>query len=391
MRINQEGVRAVVSPAGLIQVADEATARRMRGILIREDAIPRNIVPWNIFDKDRWTLTDFERKVNFRRAQTQMIIDHIKALDEIDDVSIIFEVPEQTLFRSDDKPVTASVSILPKPGSDITENRKKIEGIQKLLRLSVPGLIDDNIVILDQLRGLQLNDFAGLAAWDEQTLIERRNKFIQQMEAKYRADILKALQVTFSPERVRDLNIKIEMDMSRKDINTTEHFPFTIKPPTPGLPYDDSVVEPSVLLSTSTSTTKWQGTGFNPEGPSGVEGQTPPPFKDMSNVYGIMTQETNVINNEINKREIKEDRSPQIDRVTVSVNIDGTWQWKYDEKRNPVILPNGSIEREYTPIPQNELRDVERLIQDAIGYSAERRDSVTVINLKFDRTREFNE
>jgi flagellar M-ring protein FliF len=111
----------------------------------------------------------------------------------------------------------------------------------------------------------------------------------------------------------------------------------------------------------------------------------------MSNLYGQMTQETKVENNDVNRRVTQEDRSPQIDRVTVSVNIDGTWKWKFDEKRNPVIQADGSIEREYTPIPQSELRDAERLIQDAIGYSAERRDSVTVTNIKFDRTREFSE
>jgi hypothetical protein len=32
--------------------------------------------------------------------------------------------------------------------------------------------------------------------------------------------------------------------------------------------------------------TTWAGTGFNSEGPSGIEGQTPPAFEDMSNLYG---------------------------------------------------------------------------------------------------------
>jgi len=39
-RLNEEGVHAVVSPAGVIQVPDEKTAKRMRSILIREDLIP---------------------------------------------------------------------------------------------------------------------------------------------------------------------------------------------------------------------------------------------------------------------------------------------------------------------------------------------------------------
>jgi flagellar M-ring protein FliF len=111
----------------------------------------------------------------------------------------------------------------------------------------------------------------------------------------------------------------------------------------------------------------------------------------MSNLYGRMTQETNVQNEAINKSTTQEERSPQIDRVTVSVNIDGTWKMKYDEKRNPVVLEDGTIEREYTPIPQEQLRATQALIQNAVGYNAARGDSVTVQNIPFDRTKEFGE
>jgi flagellar M-ring protein FliF len=390
LRINQEGIKTSVTPAGLVQVADETTARRMRTILIREDLIPTNIDPWAIFDRERWTITDFERNVNFRRAQTQMITDHIKAIDDVDDANVTVVLPERELFRSDQNPVTASVIIVPRPGSDITTNRKKIEGIQKLLKFAIEGLRDENIVITDQ-SGNQLNDFDGMKDWDRQSLIERQQKQIQQLEATYRAKVLQALQHTFSSDRVRDLNIKIEMDMSKKAVDTEEYFPFTLKPRTPGLAYDDSELLKSVPRSVSTSTTKWEGTGYNPEGPAGVEGQTPPAFKDMSNLYGRMTQETNVQNEEINRKVTQEERSPQIDRVTVSVNIDGKWKWKYNEKKEPVALPDGTIEREYTPVPQEQLRAAQSLIQNAIGYNPARGDSVTVQNIPFDRTKEFSE
>jgi flagellar M-ring protein FliF len=389
-RINHEGVRVSVNAAGVVQVADEATARRMRNILIREDLIPMNTDPWAIFDKERWTTTDFERNVNFQRAQTQMIIDHIKAIDDIDNVNVSITFPEQVLFRSDQNPVSASVIITPKPGSDITQNRKKIEGIQKLLKFAIEGLKDEFIAITDQY-GMQLNDFAGMAAWDTQTLIERQQKFIQQQEMKYRADILRALQRTFTERRVRDLNIKIDMDMSKKAVDTEEYFPITIRPRTPGLAYDDSELVQSITRSSSTSETHWEGTGYNPEGPSGTEGNTPPAFKDMSNLFGRMTQETNVDNKEINRKLTQEERSPSIDRVTVSVNIDGKWKWKYDEKGSPIALSDGSIEREYIPIPPEDLRSAQTLIQNAIGYNSARGDSVTVHNIPFDRTAEFSE
>ena len=82
------------------------------------------------------------------------------------------------------------------------------------------------------------------------------------------------------------------------------------------------------------------------------------------------------------------ERNSPIDRITVSVNIDGTWKWKYDEKRKPVILSDGTIEREYTPVPLEQIHTATLLIQDAIGYNSARGDSVTVRNIPFDRTAE---
>jgi flagellar M-ring protein FliF len=387
-RINEEGVKTSVSAAGIVMVPDEKTARRIRAILIREDLIPSGTDPWAIFDRERWTLTDFERNVNLRRAQTQMVTDHIKALDDIDDASVSIVWPERELFASAQNPVTAGVTVFPKPGSDIITNRKKIEGIQKILKFAVEGLKDENIVITDQ-TGLQLNDFEGLAQWERLDRIEREAKIKQKLEAQYRAKVLADLQQTYTPDRVRDLNIYIDMDMSQKAISTEEFFPITIKPRTPGLPYDDSQLVESITRSKSSSNTAWEGTGFNPEGPAGVEGQTAPAYRDMSNLFGKVSQETLTNNEEINKRETQEERSPKPERITVSVNIDGQWKFKYDEKGEPVILVDGSREREYIPVPPEDLRAAQALIQNAIGYQQAWGDSVTVQNIRFDRTREF--
>ncbi|MFP3043506.1 flagellar M-ring protein FliF [Treponema primitia] len=389
-RINEEGVKTTVNAAGVILVEDAKTAQRIRSILIREDMIPAGTDPWAIFDRDRWTITDFERNVNLRRAITQMVTDHIKSLDEVDDANVTIVMPERELFASDQNPVTASVIITPKPMSDITANRKKIEGIQKILKFAVEGLKDDNIVIADQ-NGLVLNDFAGMAEFDRLAVIERETKLVQTLEAKYRATVLKSLQYTFTTDRVRDLNIKIAMDMSKKAVSTEEFYPITVKPRTPGLSYDDSESALSITRSKSESSTAWKGTGLNPEGPAGVEGQMPPAFRDMSNLYGEVEQKTLTHNEEINSRRIEEEKSPSIDRVTISVNIDGTWKLKYDEKKNPVILEDGSLEREYTPVAPEDLRAAQALIQDAIGFSAARGDSVTVQNIRFDRTKQFAE
>jgi len=158
LRINQEEVKVLVTANGIILVTDEATARHMRVILIMENLLPSRITPWEIFNKERWTVTDIVNNVNFRRTQTQMVTEHIKSIEGIDNVSVIVVVPERKLFVSDQEPISASVIIYPKPGSDITKDRKKIEGIQKILKIAVEGLIDENIVIGDY-NGLILNNF----------------------------------------------------------------------------------------------------------------------------------------------------------------------------------------------------------------------------------------
>jgi flagellar M-ring protein FliF len=177
--------------------------------------------------------------------------------------------------------------------------------------------------------------------------------------------------------------------MSKKNVKTEEYFPVTIKPRTPRSPYDDSDIRPSVTRSKTETTTEWQGTGFNPEGPAGTEGQTAPAYKDLQNAQGKMTQHSIVQNEEINKRNIDEVSSPKIQRVTVSVNIDGVWKWKYDDKGHLKMLPQGGVDRDYVPIPSDELKEAQSLIQDAIGFDQDRGDSVSVQNIAFDRSAQF--
>jgi len=387
LRLNEENVKASVSATGIISVADEATARRMRAILVREDLVPKNTDPWALFDIERWTVTDFERNVNKRRAIIEEVRQHIKAIDDIDDASVVVNIPEKTLFSEDQNQVTASVIIYAKPGSDIITNRKKVEGIQKLLKFAVEGLKDENITIADS-SGNVINDFAGMQDFDRLTLIEKEQKLIAQIEAQYRAKILNSLQQIYGIDRVRDLNLKIEMDMSTKAIQQHDILPTVIKPDNPETPYDDSQVVPSVTLSSETSTTRWQGSGYNPEGPAGVEGQTAPAYKDMSNLYGLSEQSIVKSNQVVGQRDTTETVSPSMGRRTVSVNIDGVWTKKRDAKGN-FVVKNGVIDREYIAIPDDELKSAAKAVQDAIGFSSARGDSVSVLNIKFDRTGQF--
>lgn len=388
-RLDKENVKADVDSGGIISVKDEVTARRMRDILITEDLVPATINPYAFFDQTNWATTDFERKIQWQRAITQLVKQHIEALDDVTSADVNLVLPEDKLFSADQNPVTASVILKVMPGSDMLVNRKKILGVQKLLLKAVEGLKEENITIADS-EGNVLNDFAEMADSDRVDLVAKEQKLVQKLETEYRAKVLKALQSTLTEDRVRDLNIKIDMDMSKETSQATVYSPIQIKADNPDTPYDDSEYRDTLPISQQTVTKEWQGTGYNPEGPAGTEGQTPPVYSDMSNVIGKSTETGVTQNNVINTKTIQKDQSPNIDRVTVSVNVDGTWTKKYDKNHNYVIDDNGNIERVYTPVTDKDLDQLTKYVQNAVGYQRTRGDSVVVTNTPFDRTGQFS-
>jgi len=390
-RLDQEGVEHKISEDGTIYVSDEATARRMISVLTREDLLPLEVSPWDVFKMDRWTVTDFEREVKLREAITENLEIHIEALDDVDNAQVTLVLPEKELFSEDQDPVTASVIITPAPGSDISQNRKKIEGIVKLVKLAIQGLKDENIVITDH-RGTILNDFEDMAEFDRLELIKRQMDQKEKLEQRYKNEILKELMSIFGEDRVRILKVDIALDMSRKTVETEEFYPITMRADNPATPYDETDVIPHVARSEQNIDEEFKGTGFNPEGPPGQEGQTPPAYKDLEGLVGEYTNTSTTTNYEINERKIFEEKSPwEIKRITVGVAIDGVWNRVYTDKGMPEIDTDGSIVREYEPVTDEELSKAKTLIEHAIGYDRVRGDSVTVQHLQFDRTAQFLE
>ncbi|MHB8108193.1 MAG: flagellar basal-body MS-ring/collar protein FliF, partial [Candidatus Cryosericum sp.] len=319
-------------------VADEKTARRVRVVLNEENLIPKGTDPWALFDMERWTTTDFERDVNLQRAVTRQLEQHIMALDDVDNVSVTLVVPKTELFQADQKPTSASIILTPKPGSDISTNRKKIEGVQRLIKMAVAGLQDENIVITDQ-SGVQINDFTGLAQMDRLELAKRELKVKQDLEQKYNSDITKSLSDIFSPDRVRILKIDIKLDMSKENSTAKEFSPIAVVPATR---YAPAQYAPSIARSTQNIEEHFQGSGFNPEGPPGVEGQTPPAYKDLSNLVGKYDKTSQTTNNEINEKTTTSEKQPwEIKRITTGVAIDGVWKEKYDKNGRVMLNPDG--------------------------------------------------
>jgi flagellar M-ring protein FliF len=388
-RLDQENIPYTTTEDGHIYVGDVKTAQRARAILFRENLIPSGVDPWAVFDVERWTITDFERDINKRRAITKALEQHIGALDDIDAVSIELVLPADTLFKEDQKQTTASVRITPKPGSDIATNRKKIEGIVKLITFAVEGLKPENVVITDQ-TGTQLNDFTGMAGMDRLELGKREMDFKRKLESQYTDTILSALQDIYKADRVKIVKLDLTLNTDVQSMDKEEHTPIVMEQADPTT-HTPARVQDSIVLSQSKKDVTFSGTGFNPEGPAGQEGQTPPAYKDLSNLVGNYTDKSEITNNVVNTEKSKIEKSPvRIEKVTIGVALDGTWTKAYDPKTGEIqVEPNGSIKRIYTPVSNEDIQKAKAVLQAAVGYSFPRGDIVTVEHIPFDRTVQF--
>jgi flagellar M-ring protein FliF len=387
-RLERDNVNYTISPDKRILVPNEEIARRERAILVRDNLIPKGTSPWDIFNTPQWTITDFERNVNLRRAITKSLEQHIEALQDVDRASVTLVMPQKQLFSQDQNPVTASVIIEPHPGSDIESNRKKIEGIQKLIQFAVEGLKPENITIADT-NGVVLNDFSNLQGVDRLDMTQKELRIKREIETQYMSAIYRALSQMYGKDRVEILNIDVQMNLGKHTVQTQEYFPITTVPDNPATPYNERQFVLSIPRSTENFQENFRGSGFNPEGPPGQEGQTPPGYKDLQSTAGNYSRTDQKINNEVNSRKVYEEITPQVQRITVAVALDGVWKKKYNDKGQLMVNPDGSIERNYVPIPAPELAKATTLVENAVGYDPSRGDSVTVQNIQFDRNSQF--
>ncbi|HNW28587.1 MAG TPA: flagellar M-ring protein FliF C-terminal domain-containing protein, partial [Spirochaetota bacterium] len=131
---------------------------------------------------------------------------------------------------------------------------------------------------------------------------------------------------------------------------------------------------------------KFQGHGWNPEGPAGTEGNTPPGYKASDDQFAKYSKKEDIRNHAVNKTNRKIERDPyDISKVSVAIAIDG--------QQNLPKLPSGDYDLDpqkepvQTPLTQEELKKAENIVKKSINFNEGRGDQVAVENIMFDRSK----
>ncbi len=156
--------------------------RDMAIMLIVESGLYDQNVGLEVFDKGDFTSTKEDKRIRLVRAMNGELARLIKRIDGIENASVFISIPEQTMFSSMQKPVTATVQLTVAVGQ--TLNMGTIKAVSNLLLGSVSGLKSENISITDT-NGHVYNSLVDA----QSEMIERLQQQDKYMQEKVQAQL----------------------------------------------------------------------------------------------------------------------------------------------------------------------------------------------------------
>jgi flagellar M-ring protein FliF len=294
----------------------------------------------------------FMEKARYNRAIEGELARTISKLQSVESARIHLAIPKQSVFVRDKSKTRASVVLNLFSGARLDEER--ITGIVHLVAASVPGLEPDQVTVVDQKGRLLTNSGSdGITASSSQLAYTR------SLESLYVQRIKEILVPILGEEGVR-AQVVADVDFTMVETTTESYEP-----------------DNKAIRSEETLVEKTSGTGV--AGVPGALTNQPPQGGTTGKVESTEEAATAVNSTSRATRNYELDRSishsrtvpGNVQRLSVAVVVD------YREQAGK----DGTLER--TPLGEEEMSRITALVKDAVGFDAERNDSVNVSNISF--------
>jgi len=351
---------------------------------------------FELLDQSRFGASQFTEQVTYQRALEGELANSIKAVHAVKEARVHLAMPRETLFVRDRQSPTASVVLSLYPGRDLSEGQ--VSAISWLISSSVPNLHADKVSIIDQ-NGRLLTAPTGEMGADNQ----QRN-FVNDIEYRAVQRILTLLNPLVGAGNVR-AQVTAEVDFSRREQTSEVYKPNQ----QPGR---------AAVRSQQTSSSLQR----NPQQPQGVPGAlsnqapnnatanlvNPPaapnqpqapaaPATDPANAAAQTANAANATAAGTDPSLVSLDEQARLLQNTGNARNDSTVNYEVDRTISHVKGPLGQLSRlsvavvvkyrntdkEQQPLEPEELDKISDLVKQAVGYSADRGDSLSVVNGQF--------
>ncbi|MGO9416963.1 MAG: flagellar basal-body MS-ring/collar protein FliF [Syntrophobacteraceae bacterium] len=328
---------------------------------LASDGIPKGAgMGFEIFDQQKLGSTEFVQKINYQRALQGELARTINGMSQVIESRVHVVLPEDSLFKEDQKPPSAAVVLKLRSGAGMDE--RELQGIVHLVAATVRGLEEDRIMVMStDGRVLYKKNQEEQSAQLSNTQIERK----QHMEDDMRQKVQTMLEQVVGPNRVL-ARVALDLDLNKIQIAEETYNP-------------DSAVVRSQQRTTESSEGKEGGAAKgNPDAPVNIEGKL---LQNAPQAEGARTgkqfnSQREVVNYEINKTSKQIVQMPgNIKKLSVAVIVDG----KYETKPGP----DGKPKQMYSARSPEEMKSLEELVKKSVGYNETRGDQITVSNIAF--------
>lgn len=347
------GVPYELSRDGSRVMVPEDQVARLRLSMAEQGLGAGGSIGYELFDgADGFGSTSFEQNLRHKRAMEGELARSISSISSVQSARVHLVLPERELFSRERRQPSASIVVA------LSGNRglsgQQIRAIQQLVSSAVPQMAPGAVSIVDDEGNLLARRSDGdgaeeLATTADEMRINMENRLANAVES--------LLERSVGPGNVR-AEVSVELDFDRITENSEIYDP------------DGQVVRSTQVVEESSQDTEPGDAAVTVGNNLPDAGLQDPGALGGANSLSQRTEET--VNYEISrvvKTHVRE--SGQIRRLSVAVLVNG----------QSVAGPEGEVT--FEPFPQEKLDQLAALARSAVGYNADRGDTVEIANLPF--------
>lgn len=382
--LEQQNIPHRYSDNGALQVpADRVHDIRLK---LASQGLPRGgMVGFELMENQKFGISQFAEQVNYQRGLEGELARTIQSIGAVQSARVHLAIPKPSVFVREEQKPTASVMLNVYPGR--TLDGAQIAGITHLVSSSVPQLPATNVTVIDQSGALlsQLKNKlteAGLDATQVKYVRDIESSIIRRIE-----DILKPMLGSDNYK----VQVAADIDFSQSE-QTAESYRPNNTPETTAIRSRQTSESASVNQSAggvpgalsnqppvpATAPLTQPATGNSngqPEKTGEIKGRL-----DAAGVTAplngvgqpINTSKNATVNFEVDKT-IRHTRQGMGDIRRLSAAVVINHRKDVDKNGQPVNKP----------IPDAEMKQINELVREAMGFNKERGDSISVANAPF--------
>ncbi|MFS2220922.1 flagellar basal-body MS-ring/collar protein FliF [Pantoea sp. B65] len=362
----------------LMVPAEKVHELRLR---LAQQGLPKGgAVGFELLDKEKFGISQFSEQVNYQRALEGELARTIETFGPVKSARIHLAMPKPTLFVREQKSPSASVTLNLQPGRALDEGQ--ISAVVHMVSSSVAGLPPGNVTVVDQAgRLLTRADAAGRDLNDAQL------KYTTDVENRYQQRIEAILGPIVGQGNVH-AQVTAQIDFDSREQTDEQYKPNTD-------------LSTAAVRSRQSSLSEQLG-GQNPGGVPGALSNQPAP----ANTAPIATENTtpnaktaaNNANTANAANTAASTGSSSARVVPSNTRKDDTTNYEVDRTIRHTKMNVGNVKRLSVAVVVNyraddkgkeialneqQIKQIEDLTREAMGFSTDRGDSVNVVNSLF--------